>query len=398
VIIPLLLLLPWALFGLYFLTWVRFPKPLPPTSEHLDHPPLVSVIVPARNEEVNIVTCLGSLAASRYPSFEIVIVDDQSEDRTGELARGIPRGNAETVQVVEGAPVPSGWLGKPWACQQGGDRARGDLMLFTDADTVHHPDLLSRAVAGMREAGTEVLTLVGRQTLGSFWEKLVLPRFMVILAARFAKRRKGNRVDRWQEALANGQFILLTRGAWEGVGGHEAVKGEVAEDLRLAQELVRAGHAVVFRAAEDALATRMYRSLRGLVAGWTKNVAIGGRQATRPWLRPVAIPLVFLTGLVLWIVPVVALIFSLAGVGGAGLRIWALAATGFGVLFWSAAAIRFKANPLYGLLYPLGAAVEGYIFLRSWIRGRKVEWKGRTYQVESATGAGGTDSLWNGRR
>jgi hypothetical protein len=102
--------------------------------------------------------------------------------------------------------------------------------------------------------------------------------------------------------------------------------------------------------------------------------------------------LVFLIGVTLWIAPVVALVLSLSGIGGVGLRAWSLAATGFGVLFWSVAAIRFKTTPLLGLLFPLGAAVEGFIFLRSWARGSRVEWKGRSYQVESETGTGRASS------
>jgi hypothetical protein len=98
-------------------------------------------------------------------------------------------------------------------------------------------------------------------------------------------------------------------------------------------------------------------------------------------------------GVTLWIVPVAALILSLAGLGGWGLRMWSLGSTGFGALFWSIAAVRFKTNPLYGLLFPLGAAVESYIFLRSWARGSRVEWKGRTYQVDAEVAAGGTTTM-----
>jgi chlorobactene glucosyltransferase len=384
--VPFLLLLPWLLLVVFLLFRARPPRPLPAPLAEGHEPPLVSVVIPARNEERNLGTCLTSLTAARYPRFEIIVVDDQSEDGTAELARTFPRGGAQAIRVVEGRPLPVGWLGKPWACQQGGEEARGEILLFTDADTVHGPDLLSRSVRALVEDEADALSLVGKQVLGSFWEKLVHPRFFILLAARFSALSKPRRRKDWIHAIANGQFIMVTRFAWEGMGGHRAVRGEVVDDLRLAQALVRGGFRLVLRGAEDTFSTRMYQSLGELVAGWAKNVATGSKQVTPDVLRPVAVPALLLLGIVLWILPPAVLVIATLGLINTDLRIWASAATSIGVLFWAAVALRFGINPLFGLLYPVGAAVEAYVFLKSWLRGRDVEWKGRTYRLESGQG------------
>ncbi len=193
----LLLLLPWMALGAFALLRIRLPVKLPavagaahPTAPGregemapassgapagADHPAetsLVSIVVPARNEEATIEACLRSLTSQDYPAFEILVVDDQSSDRTAEIVRGIPRGRAREVRLVPGAPLPQGWFGKPWACAQGAALARGSRILFTDADTVHAPGLLARAVAGLEEDRADVLTLLGRQVMETFWEVL----------------------------------------------------------------------------------------------------------------------------------------------------------------------------------------------------------------------------------
>jgi chlorobactene glucosyltransferase len=344
--------------------------------------PPVSVIVPARDEAANIATCVGSLAASAYPDFEIIVVDDQSADDTGESARAIAPGNARRLEVVRGAALPTGWLGKPWACWQGARAARGEILLFTDADTVHGPDLLSRAVADLQDTRADVVTILGRQIMGSFWERLVQPQIFLLLLLRYADIERAIAGGRWRDTIANGQFLLFTREAYDALGGHEAVKHEIVEDLMLAQLVVRRGRRLVLRSAEQAFATRMYRSLGALVAGWSKNLVAGGQRSLPPGLRAVAAPASALAAFALWLAPPLALAGALVGAGGPGLRLWASASVGVSVVLWSAVTARMRAPFWYGLLYALGAAVGLYIFLRSWVRGRRVEWKGRSYLLD----------------
>lgn len=382
-------LLPWLGFLGFLLVGVRLPRPLPPppgAGSRAGSWPRVSVVVPARNEARNLPGLLASLAAADYPDFEIVVVDDRSTDGTRELARRAARGNARALTVVEGRELPEAWLGKPWACHQGAEAATGDLLLFTDADTWHGPRLLRRAVQGMREDGAHLLTVAGRQRMLSFWERLVQPQIFTGMLFRYRDQRRALPPERWRDAIANGQFILVPREAYEAEGGHRALRGEVVEDLRMAQRWVRNGRRVSVRMAEDDFATRMYASLAELTEGWSKNIVLGG-AATLPagWLRRVMAPLAILTGVVLWIAPPAVLAAAIPAGLQSGWTAWAAGATGLSAVAWVLVSWRMSVPPLYGLLYPLGAAASLRILLRSWRRGRDVEWKGRRYRVDAGT-------------
>jgi len=369
----------------FILFVARLPRELLSPSGARAPEPLVSVIVPARNEAVNIETCVRSLTASSHPAFEVLVVDDRSEDGTAEIVRSIAAGNARQLRLVKGAELPSGWLGKPWACHQGAVAAEGELLLFTDADTRHAPDLLARAVAGLREEGAGLMTLVGKQLMESFWERLVQPQIFMLMLFRFPRFELTAKSRNWREAIANGQYMLFTRIAYDAIGGHEAVKGEVVEDLVLAQRVKRAGLRLSIRGALEGLATRMYRSLGQLVEGWSKNIVLGGLRSLPPWLRPVMPPLSLAFGVGLWIAPPLALLASLAGAGGASLLLWSGTVSALSAVTWALFTRHMGAPAAYGLLYPLGAAVGAHIFTRAWMRGRRIEWKGRRYTLPRAS-------------
>jgi chlorobactene glucosyltransferase len=341
----------------------------------------VSVIVPARNEERSIRSCVESICASDYPDFEVIVVDDRSVDTTLDLARAIPQNHARRVKAVKGRELPDGWIGKPWACAQGARVAGGDLLLFTDADTIHAPELLGRAVAGLAEDQGDALTLLGRQVMETFWERLVQTHMMAAIVFRFPNPGKPRPTRNWRDAIANGQFILFDRAVYEGIGGHEAVKGEIVEDQRLAQILCRSGKRLAVREGEAVFATRMYRSLNELIEGWSKNVSLAARQAVPSWAAPIAMPTAILVSVSIWIVPPLVLLLSLTGGGPGTWRMWSTSITGFSVLAWSVVAWRLRAPIWTSLFYPLAAAVVNYIFLKSWIRGGHVEWKGREHRV-----------------
>lgn len=395
-----LLTLPWLVVGLLSLLAIRLPRLLPEKEGETDtwngergdasedgtvqawghEAPFLSVVIPARNEEANIGACLSSLAAQTYPAFEILVVDDESGDRTAEIVRETPPGNSTEIRLIRGSPLPGGWFGKPWACHQGAAEARGDLILFTDADTVHRAELLAGAVRALKEDGVDALTLMGRQVMDTFWEQLLQPQFFMLLVARFPRTGSPKRPGQWRHAIANGQYLLFRREAYEALGGHGAVAGEVAEDLRLAQLLVRGGWKLGVRGTKG-LETRMYRSLEGLVEGWSKNVTTGALQTTPGWLLPMILPLSLMVGVTLWLLPPAVLAWALvSGQGGIPL-LWGSLTTGFGVAFWSSASCLLKGNPLFGFLYPLGSVMGGFIFVKSWIRGRRIVWKGRTYEM-----------------
>jgi chlorobactene glucosyltransferase len=385
-VLSLLLALPWLLLLLAFVLAVRLPRALPSPSEAEallpSPPPLVSIVIPARNEAHNIERVLASVTASSYPRFEVIVVDDESEDGTGALARAAGRGNAERLEVIGGEPLPPGWLGKPWSCARGARVARGSLLLFTDADTVHSADLLARAIAGLEEDQAHVLSVLGRQIMASFWERLVQPHVFVMLLSRFPRGRRALSERRWRDAIANGQYLLFRRDVYDALGGHEAVKDEVVEDLRLAQIIVKSGRQLSLRFGEQELGTRMYRGLRDLVGGWTKNVALGALHTVPPTLRPVLLPASILLAVGFWLAPPVTLVAALLGAGGSGLLTWSMAVVVSSAIFWTAVCARMGSPAWFGLIYPLGAAVGAWIILRSWLRGTRVEWKGREYRVQ----------------
>lgn len=384
---------PWALVLGYLTLAVRLPRRLaaatePPPSDYRR----ASVVIPARNEERNVERILRSLAATDYPDVEIILVDDRSEDGTAEVARRVAaeleRTTSATVRVVEGAELPEGWLGKPWACYQGAEVATGDYLLFTDADTTHEPDLLRRVVADLEGSGADVVSLAGRQLMESFWERVVQPQIFTSLLFRYPNMRKRIPPQRYRDAIANGQYIFFRRPVYEEIGGHGAVRGEVVEDMKMAQHLVKHGYHLVVRMAEDAFATRMYTSLGELVRGWSKNVILGGAATLPPGIvRRIAPPSIFAGTVFLWVMPPLLL---LAGFFGAGddLVTWGAIVVGTSALFWAAVSARMGVSPLYGFIYPVGGAVGSWIYLRAWLRGGTVEWRGRTYRVRGVNDQG----------
>lgn len=377
----ILLCLPWLLLGLYLALFVRVPPELDSASGvEGSGLPSVSIIVPARNEEGNLPGLLSSLTAMEYPDFEILVVDDQSEDGTAAAVVGAVEGNAKALRLIQGRALPEGWFGKPWACVQGAREAKGDLLLFTDADTRHAPDLLRKAVTTMESQEADVLTLLGQQVMDSFWERVLQPQFFMLLAARYPGVGRVRKPHHWRHAIANGQYLLFRRGAYEGMGGHEAVKGEVVEDMRIAQLLVLGGWRLLVRGGRG-LSTRMYTSLPELMDGWGKNITTGALQSTARWLLPIILPLSLVVGLGLWLLPPGVLVWAVvSGTGGLPFN-FGLLMTGFGVLYWGLASGVMRGNPLYGLLYPLGSVIAATIFVRSWVRGGEIHWKGRQYDV-----------------
>jgi chlorobactene glucosyltransferase len=223
------------------------------------------------------------------------------------------------------------------------------------------------------------VSVLPRQILKGFWERVVMPQILWVLHTRYRDLRRVNRATNPRDVLSNGQFILVRREAYDAVGGHRSVRGEVVEDLRLAQRLTAAGHRVFLAHAEELMEVRMYRSLAGIIEGWSKNLAIGSRQTVDPWLRP-AVPWLIAAFIVTaWVLPPAVLLLPLVGGPGAALRGWAAATTAISLLHWLIVLARFRVRPSYAVLYPVGALVAAGIVVRSAVRGRRVRWKGRDY-------------------
>jgi len=344
-----------------------------------DHPPqtagpLASVIVPARNEAVNIERCVRSILATEYRPFEVIVVDDRSSDATPEIVERLVRSveGEGRVRLVRGRELPDGWFGKPWAIVQGYRVARGDLLLFTDADTWHHSELLPRTVALLTAERVDLVSVVSRQEVVTFWERLVQPHVLLALASRVGDVRRVNRTRIAWDAIASGAYILTTRRAYDAVGTHESVKGSVAEDVALAQAYVRHHLDIFLTHAKQFMSVRMYRSLAEIVEGWSKNLALGAPLMfpPLPFVRRAAPYLMWLPALC-WVLP--PMLWAVYGWS------WAAATTLVALVIWIALYRAEGAPVRYALLYPLGAAMVAYIMIRSAWRGEKVQWRGRTY-------------------
>jgi chlorobactene glucosyltransferase len=223
-----------GIFGvwLYFLTYMTQSFRQSPMLESFDRTsvsrfPKVSVILPARNEGRYIAGCLDSLLGQDYPNFEIIAINDSSTDETSEIMKAYAA-NDLRVMHIDASPKPEGWTGKTWACYQGFLRARGEFLMFTDADSKHLPSTMSLAVGHLMSDNLEALTAVPRLICNDFWTKMTLPVLATFLHTRFSPIRVNDPNTR--TGYFFGSFFIITRSTYEAIGTHEGVKEELIED------------------------------------------------------------------------------------------------------------------------------------------------------------------------
>jgi cellulose synthase/poly-beta-1,6-N-acetylglucosamine synthase-like glycosyltransferase len=240
-----------------------------PATPTQNDPPAVSVIVPARNEEASLENCLDSLVAQTNVAFEIIVINDHSTDRTHEIASSF---SDKRVRVVEAGALPAGWTGKNNAVTAGAKVAHGEWLLFTDADTVHLPGSLARTIEEATRQHAALLSYSPQQVVKSVWEKAVMPVIFAELAASFRPSQVSD--PNSPAAAANGQYLLITREAYDAVGGHAAIAAKLLEDVALARAVKKSGRKICFRFGGDAVRTRMYRTFAQLREGWTKNLVL----------------------------------------------------------------------------------------------------------------------------
>jgi glycosyltransferase involved in cell wall biosynthesis len=381
-IIPAILWsLPWIVPLLITYVRLRNSRSLDEESDVAPQPPpLVSVIVPARDEAHNIARCVTSILTTNYPDLELIVVDDSSTDGTREVAERAIAGDSR-ARVITNPPLPQGWFGKQWACNNGAKVARGHILQFTDADTEHASDLVARSVNAMQTTHAELLSIAGHQALGGFWEKVLQPQMFTVLSLRYGGTESITRSDRVSNKIANGQCIFVQRASYDAIGGHGAVRSSVAEDLLLAQRFFAARKHVVVMLGVKQLSTRMYASLREIINGWRKNVFAGGLDSV-PFgkVGQSLLPLALLMPPLLELLPPLALALAIIFVPAASTTIlWASIAVATTLIWWFVVYRQIGENLLYAFAYPLGALALLYIFFTAVVRGRRVTWKGRTY-------------------
>jgi chlorobactene glucosyltransferase len=232
--------------------------------------PFVSVLVPARNEALNIDACIRSLLAQDYPFFEVIVLDDSSTDGTRAILEEIRKENPQ-LRILNGQPLPSGWLGKHWACHQLDNTARGELLLFTDADTWHEPYALGDSVAALLEQEADLLTIFPHEQVITWGEKLTVPilgfamfSFVPVFLARW---RIFSRLS-----ITIGQFMLFRRSAYDAIGGYEAIRSHPVDDVTLGRRIRSRGFKWLLVNGTHHVHCRMYRDFGSAVAGFTKNL------------------------------------------------------------------------------------------------------------------------------
>ena len=230
--------------------------------------PLVSILLPVKNEEVNLQACLDRLLNQDYQPREIIVINDHSIDRTGEILSRYRQLYTNEIRVIEASRVPPGWTGKNWALAQGFPLARGDWLLFTDADTRHEPWSLSSALAHAEGKDLDLLTLAPRCLTGGFWEKVLQPTAMALMGLWFPFTTVNHPAS--PLSFGNGQYLLIREKAYQAIGGHEKVKEAFLEDFALVREAKKSRLRIECAIGTAIYGTRMYRSFLGIWQGWRR--------------------------------------------------------------------------------------------------------------------------------
>jgi chlorobactene glucosyltransferase len=340
--------------------------------------PLVSVLVPARNEEHRVLAdCIHSILGQDYGRFEIIAVNDRSTDETGAILESLARADAR-LRVIEGEEPPAAWLGKAYAMHQALNHARGEWVLATDADMIFDKTALRSAVARTSEQKADAMTLIPYFEASSFWERVTIPAWAWLLLMFTVAYRVNN--PKSQGAVGIGGFFLMRRGTLEHAGGYEALKDEVLEDVRLAEMIKRSGGSLLTEHAPSLLSTRMYRNFAEMWECCTKNWFSGMKFSL-----PFAMGGVFSIYLIAVVPPLIALASGIGIAAGLSTDLWRLfipAALSWlmQVLVLVIVSIRSEVCPPYALTAPLGLGMLYAMLFDSAIRittGKGVRWKGR---------------------
>jgi glycosyltransferase involved in cell wall biosynthesis len=330
--------------------------------------PTISAIIPARNEEFNIADCIRSIA--RQPEvFEILVVNDQSTDRTAEIVQNLLP-EISHLRLLETSDLPPGWVGKNNAVWLAAQQAKGKWLLFTDADAILAEGATAKAFKLAGENSAALVSFSPGQTLKTWYEKALIPFVFCRLARKFSYADVNNPKSR--SAAANGQFLLIQRSTYDAVGGHAAIAGEVLEDVALARRVKQDGWGLWFGSGAGFVSVRMYRSFRQMWAGWRKNLyqLMGGNSNAVFYELESAFP--WMTFLVL----LLGIKFPLAMFVGALLLIFRQLNYGL-ELARNQFPFKFIIYYLPAMFLYAGVLLASH---RGYARG-KVAWKGREYPV-----------------
>lgn len=340
---------------------------LTPTDHELLEGPLVSVLIPARNEAHRILATLESILDQNYKNLELIVLDDHSSDDTAKVTlAALERAPFQTL-LVHGAPLPEDWRGKNFACAQLAEFASGDLLMFVDADVVLRPFVVGQTARLMKTRSAGLLSCFPQQTCHTFVEKCVVP-LMELFLYTCAPTPLIEKLPSPTLAAANGQFMCFTRECYESINGHTAVKEQIIEDVALARLTKHHRHKLLLAGGQGAVYCRMYDSWKAIKDGFGKNIfAACGYQ-------PARVTIILLICSALLISPYALLLFSP----------WALIPVTLLVTIRTILSVRFKHPPIISvLLHPFTVILGMYVCLYSWLwhRSGNSHWKDRAISV-----------------
>jgi len=336
--------------------------------------PRVSIILPVRNQARTVGDCVRSLVGLEYPNKEIIVVDGGSTDGTRDQIQQFD----QDITLVDEEPLPVGWVGKNWACHLGYKKSRGELLLFTDGDSVHATDSLARSVNYLQSENADLVTLAPGTILRSFWERLLQPPIFLLIMILVGGKLVND--DDRQNAIGNGQYMLFRREAYDKIGGHCAVRDKIIEDYSLGRLLKRAGMRLRFVTASDALGVRMYASLGEIWRGWRKNFY----TVSEKHMLPRAVTRIFLMFTFL-VLPFAVLGYGILLAAATPLNAYLIAGLFMSGLLWLGMVMldnSIGVSSLYALMFPLAIIVYIFIGIDSTVRGSLgygFSWKGRVY-------------------
>ena len=351
------------------------------SSSELPNPaPLISVLIPARNEEANIKACLDSLRQQDYPNFEIIVLDDSSTDKTAEIVARIAA-EEPRLKLLRGQPLPQGWAGKPFACYQLAQEARGSWLLFTDADTVNAPSTLSTVLDVALASNAALISGFPYQRTTSLWQKMAIPILFYFMLLCWLPFWWMQRSGRTLPSVAIGQFLFFSAREYRAIGGHEAVKSRILEDVWLGMEMARHHYKQLTLDLSKLVSCQMYSEFGTMWDGITRWLYMVASVSTLAFLVMMA------TVLLLFLAPFLWLIYGL---------LLAQPAFAWQVLVVLQVAIVFLARFLAGrrfsqpktsiILHPLGIAflvLVGFYATYQHLTGAGIKWKGRVYEAKS---------------